>query len=134
MDSTFLIRILKSCVFTKSSSMQMVAHLHYLVNKDKSMFKLAYQYLHIIWIYQTLEMECYIYWKYFVDESHTQSSFLISPQYLQRVMAKKPFAYLFDLNFYDGHSKHPLPMMQEKTLHMDFTRWSIPKSNWLYSL
>ena len=33
-----------------------------------------------------------------------------------------------------GHSKHPLPTTQEKTLHMDITRWSIPKSNWLYSL
>ena len=33
-----------------------------------------------------------------------------------------------------GHSKHPLPTTQEKTLHMDFTRWSIPKSDWLYSL
>ena len=28
-----------------------------------------------------------------------------------------------------GHSKHPLPTTQEKTLHMDITRWSIPKSN-----
>ena len=25
------------------------------------------------------------------------------------------------------HSKHPLPTTQEKTLHMDLTRWSIPK-------
>ena len=33
-----------------------------------------------------------------------------------------------------GHSKHPLPATQEKTLHMDITRWSIPKSDWLYSL
>ena len=33
-----------------------------------------------------------------------------------------------------GHGKHLLPTMQEKTLHMDITRWSIPKSNWLYSL
>ena len=33
-----------------------------------------------------------------------------------------------------GHSKHPLPPTQEKTLHMDITRWSIPKSDWLYSL
>ena len=24
-----------------------------------------------------------------------------------------------------GHSKHPLPKTQEKTLHMDITRWSI---------
>ena len=28
-----------------------------------------------------------------------------------------------------GHSKHPLPTMQEKTLHMDITRWSVPKSD-----
>ena len=33
-----------------------------------------------------------------------------------------------------GHSKHPLPTTQEKTLHVDITRWSIPKSDWLYSL
>ena len=33
-----------------------------------------------------------------------------------------------------GHSKHPLPAMQEMTLHMDITTWSIPKSNGLYSL
>ena len=32
-----------------------------------------------------------------------------------------------------GHSKHPLPT-QEKTLHMDITRWSTLKSDWLYSL
>ena len=28
-----------------------------------------------------------------------------------------------------GHSKHPLPTTQEKTLHMDITRWSISKSD-----
>ena len=33
-----------------------------------------------------------------------------------------------------GHSKHPLPTPQEKTLHMDITRWSTPKSDWLCSL
>ena len=33
-----------------------------------------------------------------------------------------------------GHNKHPLPTIQEKTLHMDITRWSTPKSDWLYSL
>ena len=33
-----------------------------------------------------------------------------------------------------GHSKHPLPATQETTLNIDVTRWSIPKSNWLYSL
>ena len=32
------------------------------------------------------------------------------------------------------HSKHPLPTTQEKTLHMVITRWSKPKSSWLYSL
>ena len=33
-----------------------------------------------------------------------------------------------------GHSKQSLPTTQEKTLHMDITRWSILKSDWLYSL
>ena len=33
-----------------------------------------------------------------------------------------------------GHSKHPLPTTQEETLYMDITRWSTPKSDWLYSL
>ena len=28
-----------------------------------------------------------------------------------------------------GHSKHPLPKIQEKTVHMDITRWSTPKSD-----
>ena len=28
-----------------------------------------------------------------------------------------------------GHSKHPLPTTQEKTLHMDFTRWLTTKSD-----
>ena len=28
-----------------------------------------------------------------------------------------------------GHSKHPLPATQEKTLHMDVIRWSTPKSD-----
>ena len=30
---------------------------------------------------------------------------------------------------HNDHSKHPLPTTQEKTLHMDITRWSIPKSD-----
>ena len=30
-----------------------------------------------------------------------------------------------------GHSKHRLPTTQEKSLHMDITRWSIQKSDWL---
>ena len=33
-----------------------------------------------------------------------------------------------------GQGKHPLLTTQEKTLHMDITRWSTPKSDWLYSL
>ena len=33
-----------------------------------------------------------------------------------------------------AHSKHPLPTTQEKTLHMDITRWSTPKPDSLYSL
>ena len=32
------------------------------------------------------------------------------------------------------HSKHHLPTTQEMTLHMDITRWSILKSDRLYSL
>ena len=33
-----------------------------------------------------------------------------------------------------GHSKHPLPTTQEKPLYVNITRWSTPKSDWLYSL
>ena len=33
------------------------------------------------------------------------------------------------LREHTGHSKHPLPTTQEKTLHMDITRRSIPKSD-----
>ena len=33
-----------------------------------------------------------------------------------------------------GHSKHPLPTTQEMTLNMDISKWSIPKSDGLYSL
>ena len=33
-----------------------------------------------------------------------------------------------------GHNKHPLPTTREKTVYMDITRWSTPKSDWLYSL
>ena len=33
-----------------------------------------------------------------------------------------------------GHSKHPLPTTREMTLHMTITRWSIQKSDGLYSL
>ena len=30
---------------------------------------------------------------------------------------------------HEGHSKHPLPTTQERILHMDITRQSIPKSD-----
>ena len=33
-----------------------------------------------------------------------------------------------------GHSKHPLPTTQEKTLYMNITRWSLSKLDQLYSL
>ena len=33
-----------------------------------------------------------------------------------------------------GHRAYLLPTTQEKTLHIDINRWSIPKSDWLYSL
>ena len=33
-----------------------------------------------------------------------------------------------------GYSKHPLPTTQENTLHIDTTRWSVSKSDCLYSL
>ena len=33
-----------------------------------------------------------------------------------------------------SHSRHPLPATQEMTLHMDITRWSILKSDGLYTL
>ena len=33
-----------------------------------------------------------------------------------------------------GHCKYPLPTTQEMTLHMDITRCSTLKSDWLYSL
>ena len=33
-----------------------------------------------------------------------------------------------------GHSKQPFPTTQEMTLHMDITRWSVLKSDWLCSL
>ena len=33
-----------------------------------------------------------------------------------------------------GQTKHTFPTTQEMALHMDITRWSIPKSDWLCSL
>ena len=33
-----------------------------------------------------------------------------------------------------GHSKHPLPTTQEKTLYMGIARWSTLESDWFHSL
>ena len=33
-----------------------------------------------------------------------------------------------------GHSKHPFPKTQEIAVHVDITKWSVLKSDWLYSL
>ena len=38
------------------------------------------------------------------------------------------------LREHTGHSKHPLPTTQEKTLHTDITGWLKLKSDWLYLL
>ena len=38
------------------------------------------------------------------------------------------------LREHTDHSKHPFPITQERTLHMDITKWSLPKSDWLHSL
>ena len=35
---------------------------------------------------------------------------------------------------HNGHSKHPLPTTKKATLHMDITKWSILKSDWLIFL
>ena len=41
---------------------------------------------------------------------------------------------LYDLlREHTGHSKNTLPTTQEKTLHVDITRWLTPKSGWFYS-
>ena len=57
-------------------------------------------------------------------------------------LSQTPDLYVITLKFQvwslprkcTGHSKHPLPTTQEKTPHIDITRWSTPKSDWLYSL
>ena len=42
-----------------------------------------------------------------------------------RVIARDQFS----TRKHTGHSKHPLPTTQEKTLPMDITRWSVPKAD-----
>ena len=31
-----------------------------------------------------------------------------------------------------GHKQQPFPTAQEMTVHVDITKWSVPKSDWLY--
>ena len=48
-------------------------------------------------------------------------------------LCKRQWSRLFPRK-HTGHSKHPLPTIQEKTLQMDITRLPTWKSDWLYSL
>ena len=50
------------------------------------------------------------------------------------IQNSRPKANIVFVREHTGHSKHPLPTAQEKTLFMDIISWSIPKSDWLYSL
>ena len=42
--------------------------------------------------------------------------------------------YMLLKHEHTGHSKHPLLITQETILYMDIIKWSISKSDWLYSL
>ena len=57
-------------------------------------------------------------------------NWLVWPQSTKRSRAK---AHSLPREF-TGYSKHPLPTTQENTVHVNITKWSIPKSDWLYSL
>ena len=46
-----------------------------------------------------------------------------------RVLPRECTAILLQCTAQECHSKHPLPTTQEKTLHMDITRWPTPKSD-----
>ena len=54
--------------------------------------------------------------------------------YYWRIIALKNFVVLCQTSAKSVTGKHSLPTTQEKTLHMDITRWSTPKSDWVYSL
>ena len=45
------------------------------------------------------------------------------------IQNSRPKANIVFLREHTGHSKHPLPTTQKKTLFMDITRWSILKSD-----
>ena len=78
---------------------------------------------------------------WYLPHSGIKPTFLVSPTLVlqfQSEFGNKEFMIWATVRVLQrectGHSKHPLPTTQEKTLHMDITRWSIPKSDWLYSL
>ena len=48
---------------------------------------------------------------------------------VQNGAGQRPAFFFFLPRERTGHSKYPLPTTQKKTLHMDITRWSIPKSD-----
>ena len=58
---------------------------------------------------------------------NTWSNRQIWPWSTSRTKANRVFS-----REHTGHSKHPLPTTQGKTLHMDITRWPTLKSDWLY--
>ena len=49
-------------------------------------------------------------------------------------MLKLKHQYFGHVMWRTGHSKHSFPTTEEKALHMDITRWSTSKLDWLYSL
>ena len=57
-----------------------------------------------------------------------------NPRYTLLVWLAKAKASRVLKREFTGHSKNPLPTTKEMTLHIDITRWSIMKSDWLYSL
>ena len=62
---------------------------------------------------------------------HTWNNSRIRPWSTKR---SRPKSKRVLLRKHTGHSKHPLPTTQEKTLHRDITRWPMLKSDLLYSL
>ena len=56
------------------------------------------------------------------------------PKYCSFSFSISPSNEYLGLGLTTWISLHPLPTTKEKTLHMDITRWSIPKSDWLHSL
>ena len=63
-------------------------------------------------------------WNAKVESRDTWSNRKIWPWSTKRSRSKANRVLLRECT---GHSKHPLPTTQEKTLHMDITRWLTPK-------